>query len=69
MKQALNCTIKLKANPQEKWVNLHAAYGAFCKNMFDFALFLGSKWEPNKCSVHNSVDSLKTLIAFGLSLC
>ena len=33
--------------------------------MFDFALFLSSKWEQNKCSVQNLVDSLKTLIAFG----
>lgn len=68
-KQALKCTIKLKIDPQEKWAHLHAAYSAFCKNMFDFALFLGSKWEQNKCSVQNSVDSLKTLIAFGFFLC
>lgn len=68
-KQALKCTIKLKIGPQEKWAHLHAAYSAFCKNMFDFALFLGSKWEQNKCSVQNSVDSLKTLIAFGFFLC
>lgn len=59
----------MKIGPQEKWAHLHAAYSAFCKNMFDFALFLGSKWEQNKCSVQNSVDSLKTLIAFGFFLC
>lgn len=64
-KQALKYTIKLKIDPQEKWAHLHAAYSAFCKNMFDFALFLVSKWEQNKCSVQNLIDSLKTLIAFG----
>lgn len=68
-KQALKCTIKLKIDPQEKTAHLHAARIAFCKNMFDFALFLDSKWELNKCSVQNSVDSLKTLIAFGFFLC
>lgn len=68
-KQALKCTIKLKIDPQEKTTHLHAAHSAFRKNMFDFALFLDSKWELNKWSEQNSVDSLKTLIAFGFFLC
>ena len=55
----------MKIDPQEKWSHLHAACSAFCENMFDFALFLDSKWEQNKCIVQKSLDSLKTLIAFG----